>query len=63
MDITEQDLADTYREGVEYGKVLAMQSLKAVLEGLETKDPSNSTQIMFNKILNEIWEKVEVEVF
>lgn len=63
MGITDQDLADTFQEGVEVGKTSAMQSLKAVLDGLKTENPSNPTQIIFNNILDEIWEKVEIEVF
>jgi hypothetical protein len=63
MDITDQDLVDTFQEGVDVGKTSSMQSLKAVLDGLKTKNPSNITQLQLNNILNEIWEKVEVEVF
>lgn len=61
--MTNQELADSYEEGVKSGKAFAMDTLKSVLQEMKTKDPQNSTQTIFNNILDEIWKKVEVEVF
>lgn len=58
-----QELADSYQEGVNSGKAFAMDTLKSVLQEMKTANPKNSTQIVFNNILDEIWEKVETEVF
>ena len=58
-----QELADSYQEGVNSGKHFAMDTLKKVLQEMKTANPKNSTQIVFNNILDEIWEKVETEVF
>ena len=63
MYVTNQELADSYQEGVNSGKAFAMDTLKSVLQEMRAENPQNSTQIIFNNILDEIWQKVEAEVF
>ena len=63
MYVTNQELADSYQEGVNSGKSFAMDTLKSVLQEMRAENPQNSTQIIFNNILDEIWQKVEAEVF